>query len=260
MPGATTKPRHADDELAPGVTLWRRIADDLEQAIALGTHAAGERLPGEVEIAARFGVNRRALAELTERGLVRAERGSGTYVERSRLPYPIGARTRFSENVGSAGRDPGGRLIAHSREAATPDIAKRLALKVGDEVVRLEILRSADRVPICVTTGWLPAARAADAARVFRACRSITAMLAHFGIKDYRRKSTRITATAADAVDAERLHLAPGRVVLVLDSINVTPSGVPILASRTRFAADRVELVVESLSSPRHANGVSAEG
>jgi len=199
MPGVTPTTRQPAEEtaLAPGVTLWRRIADDLEQAIALGAHAAGERLPGEVEIAARFGVNRhtvrRALAELSERGLVRAERGSGTYVERSRLPYPIGARTRFSENVGSAGRDPGGRLIAHGHERATPDIAKRLALKAGEEVVRLEILRSADRVPICVTTGWLPAARAADAARVFRACRSITAMLAHFGIKDYRRKSTTVS-------------------------------------------------------------------
>ncbi len=244
------RPRHSEDELAPGVTLWRRIADDLEQAIALGTHAAGERLPGEVEIAARFGVNRhtvrRALADLTERGLVRAERGSGTYVERSRLPYPIGSRTRFSENVGSAGRDPGGRLIAHGREAATQDIARRLALKSGEDVVRLEILRSADRVPICVTTGWLPAARAPDAARVFRACRSITAMLAHFGIKDYRRKSTHVTAAAAEALDAQRLHLGPGRAVLIVDSINVTPAGVPILASRTRFAADRVELVMES--------------
>ena len=252
MPGMTAKPRHPADEtgLSPGVTLWRRIADDLERSIALGAHAAGERLPGEVEIAARFGVNRhtvrRALAELSERGLVRAERGSGTYVERSRLPYPIGARTRFSENVGSAGRDPGGRLIAHGREAATPDIAKRLALKAADEVVRLEILRSADRVPICVTTGWLPAARAADAARVFRACRSITAMLAHFGIKDYRRKLTRVTAAAAEALDAQRLRLPPGRAVLIVDSINVTPGGVPILASRTRFAADRVELVMES--------------
>ena len=252
MPGVTPTTRQPAEEtaLAPGVTLWRRIADDLEQAIALGAHAAGERLPGEVEIAARFGVNRhtvrRALAELSERGLVRAERGSGTYVERSRLPYPIGARTRFSENVGSAGRDPGGRLIAHGHERATPDIAKRLALKAGEEVVRLEILRSADRVPICVTTGWLPAARAADAARVFRACRSITAMLAHFGIKDYRRKLTRVTAAAAEALDAQRLRLPPGRAVLIVDSVNVAPGGVPILASRTRFAADRVELVMES--------------
>jgi GntR family phosphonate transport system transcriptional regulator len=235
---------------ARGVTQWRRIADDLEQAIALGTHAAGDRLPGEVEIADRFGVNRhtvrRALAELSQRGLVRAERGSGTYVERRRLAYPIGARTRFSEIVGSAGRDPGGRLIGHGSEPATSDIAERLGLAAGDTVVRLEILRSADRVPICATTSWLPAARAADAARVFRARRSITATLAHFGIKDYRRQSTRITAAAADALDAERLHLAPGRAVLIVDSVNVTMTGTPILASRARFAADRVELLVES--------------
>src|SRR5450432_3725851 len=100
------RPQHpASAEAAHGVTLWRRIADDLEQAIALGTHAAGDRLPGEVEIATRFGVNRhtvrRALAELSERGLVRAERGSGTYVETQRLAYPLRSRTRFSEIVGA---------------------------------------------------------------------------------------------------------------------------------------------------------------
>jgi GntR family phosphonate transport system transcriptional regulator len=251
MPETFMRPRRREPEavLAPGVTLWRRIADDLEQAIALGTHAAGDRLPGEVEIAARFGVNRhtvrRALAELTERGLVRAERGSGTYVEGRRLAYPIGARTRFSEIVGSAGRGPDGRLIAHGSEPATEDIAKRLRIKVGEMVVRLEILRSADRVPISCGTNWLPA-RAAGAARIFRTTRSITATLAHFGIKDYRRQSTHVTAAAADALDADRLQLAPGRAVLIVDSINVTMTGTPILISRARFAADRVELVVES--------------
>src|ERR1700686_229831 len=131
--------RRAPPAPAPGVTLWRRIADDLEQAIALGTHAAGDRLPGEVEIAARFDVNRhtvrRAFAEMTRRGLIRAERGSGTYVERSRLAYPIGARTRFSEIVGSAGRDPGGRLIGHGRESAAPENARQLGLNVGEAVV-----------------------------------------------------------------------------------------------------------------------------
>src|SRR5258708_21806148 len=105
--------RQAPAALAPGVTLWRRIADDLEQAIALGTHGAGDRLPGEVEIATRFGVNRhtvrRAIAELTARGLVRAERGSGTFVERQRLASPIVARTHLSEILGTAGRRAEGR-------------------------------------------------------------------------------------------------------------------------------------------------------
>ena len=88
----------------------------IERAIADGTYPAGSRLPGEIEIADRFGVNRhtvrRAIAALAERGLVRAERGSGTYVEARRIPYPIRSRTRFSEIVGTAGREAGGRLIA----------------------------------------------------------------------------------------------------------------------------------------------------
>ena len=69
----------------------------------------GEKLPGETEIAETYRVNRhtvrRALATLAERGLVRAERGSGTYVEAiRRLAYPLRSRTRFSEIVGAGGQ------------------------------------------------------------------------------------------------------------------------------------------------------------
>jgi len=235
---------------AGGVTLWRRIADDLERAIVGGAHAAGERLPGEVAIAGRLGVNRhtvrRALAELAARGLVRAERGSGTYVEPARLSYPIGARTRFSEIVGTAGLGAQGKLIAHWREAALPEVAARLGLVAGADVVGLEIIRSADRAPIACATSWLSAALAPQAARIYRAHGSMTAVLAHYGIPDYRRRSTRISAAPAEALDAERLRLAPGRAVLVADSIDVTLAGVPVLTTRARFAADRVELVIES--------------
>src|SRR5215207_8825452 len=102
-------------EVAAGVSLWRRIADQIEQSIARGTYPPGSRLPGEIEIAGRFGVNRhtvrRAIAALAERGLVRAERGSGTYVQAARIPYPIRTRTRFSEIVGRSGREAGGRLL-----------------------------------------------------------------------------------------------------------------------------------------------------
>jgi GntR family transcriptional regulator, phosphonate transport system regulatory protein len=232
-----------------GVTLWRRIADDIERAIANGAHVPGERLAGEIEIATRFGVNRhtvrRALAELAARGLVRAERGSGTYVE-ARLAYPIGTRTRFSEIVGTAGRGAGGELIGHRSEPASPDIAKRLGLAAGASVIALDILRSVDRVPISTATTWLATALAPDAARIYRRHRSMTRVLAHYGIADYRRQSTRISAAPADALDAQRLRLAPGRAVLVVDSIDVTPAGAPVLTTRGRFAADRVELLVES--------------
>src|SRR5277367_1432444 len=164
--------RAPNDDGLQGVTLWRRIADDIEQEIVAGAYASGDRLPGEVEIAIRFDVNRhtvrRALAELAQRGLVRAERGSGTFVAPGRLTYPIGVRTRFSEIVGTAGREVGGRLIADTVEPASRTIAEHLGLALGEPVVRLEILRSADRVPICLTTSWLIERKMADAAKVFR--------------------------------------------------------------------------------------------
>jgi GntR family transcriptional regulator, phosphonate transport system regulatory protein len=240
----------SSDRYLKGVTLWRRIADDVEQEIAAGVYAIGERLPGEVEIARRFDVNRhtvrRALAELAQRGLVRAERGSGTFVEPGRIAYPIRRRTRFSEIVGANGREVGGTLIADSEEPASGAVAERLHVPVGDLVVRLEILRSADGLPICAATTWLSAKRLPGVAQVYRSKRGMTATLAQFGIRDYRRDSTRISAAAADALDAQRLRTVTGRPLLLVDSVDVLPSGEPVLTSRTRFAPDRVELVVES--------------
>jgi GntR family transcriptional regulator, phosphonate transport system regulatory protein len=233
-----------------GVTLWRRIADNVEQEIIAGIYAIGERLPGEVEIAQRFDVNRhtvrRALAELAQRGLVRAERGSGTFVEPGRIAYPISRRTRFSEIVGGTGREVGGRLIADGEEPASGAVAERLHIAIGDLVVRLEILRSADGLPICAATTWLPAKRLPGVAQIYRSKRGMTATLAQFGIRGCRRHSTRISATSADALDAQRLRTVPGRPLLLVDSVDVLPSGEPVLTSRTRFAPDRVELVVES--------------
>src|SRR5262245_9408891 len=176
-------PGHGD--LAAGVSLWRRIADELEQSIARGTFKPGTRLPGEIDIAQRFGVNRhtvrRAIAALAQRGLVRAERGSGTYIEQRRIPYPIRPRTRFSDIVGGAGHAVSGRLIAHATEEADPELARRLKLKAGTPLLRLELLRHADRVPISAATTWLEAQRFPGAARVYAATNSITRMLSHFG-------------------------------------------------------------------------------
>jgi GntR family phosphonate transport system transcriptional regulator len=235
---------------ATGVALWRQVADHLERAIATGTYRAGTRLPGEMEIADMLGVNRhtvrRGLAELSARGLVRAARGSGTYVEAQRISYPIGARTRFSEIVGASGRQAGGRLIASASEPASPDLARRLAVRPGAPLVRLELLRHADRVPICVATTWLSAARFPDAARIYAAKRSITGTLAHFGVTDYRRASTRVAAALADIADAARLELNPGSPILLVESLDADRHGDPVLATRARFAAERVEFVVES--------------
>ena len=236
-------------DASTGVALWRQVADGIERGIADGTYVAGEKLPGETEIAETYRVNRhtvrRALATLAERGLVRAERGSGTYVEAQRLAYPLRSRTRFSEIVGAGGHEPRGQLIEAGDDIATRELARELGLKTGAPLIRIESVRLADRTPICVSTTWLSAERFPDAGRVFAATRSMTKLLAHYGIRDYRRASTKITAAIADATDATHLDLPLGRPVLVVDATDVDPLEKPLVTKRSRFAAERVEFLVE---------------
>lgn len=237
-------------EASTGVALWRRVADSIEQSIADGTYPRDSKLPGETEIAELHRVNRhtvrRALAALAERGLVRAERGSGTYVEAPRIAYPLRSRTRFSEIVSAGGHEAHGKLLNATIEDAPQDLAKHLGLKTGAPLLRIDALRTADRMPICVGSSWVNAERFPDGGKLYGKLQSITKVLAHYGIRDYRREWTNITAAIAEAADAARLDLALGRPVLVVEKLDVEMNSKPLILSRSRFAAERVQFVIEN--------------
>jgi len=233
-----------------GIAAWRQIADEIEADIRSERLRAGMQLPTESQLATRFAVNRhtvrRSLAELAARGLVRATQGRGTFVEARPLPYPIGARTRFSENVSRAGREAGGKLLETHETVADPGVAKALAIAEGAPVVRLDTVRMADGSPISLGNAYFPLPRFAGLVDAYRAVGTVTQALEACGVGDYRRLETRISARPAGADEAQKLDLAPGRLLLTVESVNVDPAGTPIQFTRAAFSADRTELVVES--------------
>lgn len=233
-----------------GIAAWRQITDELEADIGAGRLLPGMQLPTEAQLATRFAVNRhtvrRSLAELSSRGLVRTTQGRGTFVEERPLAYPIGTRTRFSENVSRAGREAGGRLLDGYETVADPVVARALVLTEGAPVARLDTVRMADDTPISLGNAYFPLPRFAGLVDAYRSLGTVTLALEACGIPDYRRLETRISARPAGAEEASRLDLAPGRLLLTVDSINVDPDGVPIQFTRAVFSVDRAEIVVES--------------
>lgn len=232
-----------------GVALWRQISERLEEAIADGRYPPGARLPVEAELAEQFGVNRhtlrRALARLSELGLIEATAGRGTFVKEPPLRYPIGTRTRFSEIVTAGGREPHGRCLGVRVEPADDEAARELALPPGTPLLRLETAHDADGVPISIGTAWFPEARCRDIDLIYAATGSLTRALATLGIQDYRRRETRVSARPADERERELLSLAPGRSVLVVERVDVDHEGAPLQWGRSSFAADRVQLVIK---------------
>lgn len=239
----------ASMERGSGVALWRQIADRIRHGIAGGEFAEGGKLPPEMELAARFGVNRHtvrsAIAALVQEGALWAEQGRGTFVrEARRVSYPIGRRTRFSANLEGQTRESGIRLVASATVPADPAVARALNLPHASSVLRLDTISTADGRPIARATHWFDADRFSGLADAFAASGSITSALAACGVEDYLRRSTTVSARHADASLLGDLALSPGAILLVSRSVNEDMDGQPIQYSETLFAADRVELQI----------------
>ena len=58
--------------------------------------------------------------------------------------------------------------------------------------------------------------------------------LARFNVMDYHRLRTEISSRLANSIEREGLQLERGASVLVVNSLNVDPDGVPVQASHTR--------------------------
>lgn len=236
------------DELG-GIALWRRIADAIRLDIVGGKLASGDRLPTEALLAERFSANRhtvrRALAVLAEEGVVGAEQGRGTFVRSARrLSYPIGKRTRFTEGLAGQAQSLTTRHLSDRLENASPAIATALGIKTGSKVVRSDGVSLADGRPLSRATTWLSYRRFPDfGARIAQMGR-ITAVFASYGIADYSRASTRISARHADVEETKLLGLAPGAILLVSEAIDVDDEGNPVSYALSRFPAERLELVV----------------
>jgi GntR family phosphonate transport system transcriptional regulator len=232
-----------------GVALWRQISQAVERDIAEGRHAPGSRLPTEAELSARFRVNRhtvrRAMEELEARGLLRIEQGRGSFVAEDVLDYHVGPRTRFSEAVRRQNREPQGRILRIAEILAEGAVAEGLKLRPGRPVVLVERLAMADGRPVVIGTHHFPLPRFAELPRLMAEQSSITVAMAACGVPDYRRHSTRITSRLPEPEEAELLQQGRMRPVLVAEAVNVDPAGVPVDYTVARYAAARVQLVVE---------------
>ena len=139
------------------------IRDDLRMRITVGEWAAGDRLPSETDLAARYGVARmtvrQAIGALAGEGVVVRRQGLGTFAA-ERLPTRrVGALLSFTEEMRSQSRDVESRLIKAAVEQPTDLAREALQLAAHAATVTIQRVRIVDGHPIAVQHSWLPCAR-----------------------------------------------------------------------------------------------------
>lgn len=243
--------------------IYARIAEVLRNEIQKGVYQIGDRLPTEAQLSEYFGVNRhtlrRAISELKNEGLLRVDRGRGTFVAATPIHYAINSRVRYHESLKAQGVEPKMKLLRTIHTEADIAIAHALNLDVGEPVAMIERFALANEQPISLNSSYFPLQLFPSyfPLQLFpnfvEKCQNLTFISVSKFLQenyncDHIRQSTRVYTRLVSPSEARQLSLPGSLPVLVVESINVDNQGRAIEYGVTRFRGDRVELVFDNPS------------
>jgi len=231
--------------------VYQQIADELRQNICYKIYTVGDRLPTEMQLAERFGVNRHTLRQaiglLRQEGVVRVDRGRGTFVVSPVISYPISKRVRYNDSLKAQGFHPNVKILQAIEIMATETIAETLQIKEASPVILLERLSLADDQPISLCSSYFPAHRVPDFLQHLSSeSISISKLMKEHYNFDHLRQTTRISAHPVKTQDAQLMELPLSAPILMVQSVNINQYGDVIEYGITRFRGDRMELVFET--------------
>lgn len=142
------------------VPLYYQLAQSIEQAIASGTLAPGDRLENELAMTTRLGLSRptarQAIQELVKKGLVVRKRGVGTQVVRSKFNRDE-RLTSLHDDLARAGKVPSTQLLEFGRVTVDQELTDAIDAELTDpELIKIRRLRLADGMPLAILTNYVP--------------------------------------------------------------------------------------------------------
>jgi len=142
---------------------YLQISGWIRELIQTGRYAKGDHLPSEVELARICQVNRntlrQAVSELAAAGILRKERGRGTFVCTETPPaikHRLKSISSFSDDLRELGIREETKIIKKGVEEAKEEVARKLILGPNGAVVAVRRLRTGNRTPFIYEESYLP--------------------------------------------------------------------------------------------------------
>ena len=150
-------------DLSNPIPKYIQISAWLKELIQTGRYKKGEKLPSEIELSKTCDVNRntlrQAIAELVSAGILRKEKGMGTFVSSSiplALKHKLKSISSFRDDLREIGINDDTKVLKKSIEDAKNHIAKTLLLGANHKVIVIRRLRAGNDVPFIYEESHLP--------------------------------------------------------------------------------------------------------
>jgi DNA-binding GntR family transcriptional regulator len=226
----------------PGVPLYRQVQDGIENLIR--TTPSKKALPlTDAQLAERFGVSRitvrRAVDELVDAGILYRIQGVGTFVRPRKLSEKL-TLTSFLDAWTRKSARSDIRVGAFEQVTADRELAERLNVRVGTNLVYVQRLRFQKKALVAVDDRYMPA----DCCRKLTTQDIMTSSLVDFLRNREKislaRGEMEIEARVADQREARIFGIKRGRPVLVRRMTFFTTKNEAVLTGISTYRADRV--------------------
>ncbi|MER8563520.1 phosphonate metabolism transcriptional regulator PhnF [Mesorhizobium sp. M0115] len=227
---------------------WEVVRSGILSDIDAGAFEDG-RLPGDLILAERFGVNRHtvrnAIKALETEGALRVQHGVGTFVAEDFVSHRLNSDPRFTYKLLGQNKSVRREILAINQVSVDAEIAQHLNIAPSALVTEVKTVSFINDWPLATGSSFHPVDRVPGLAAAFEGLNSFTAALKRCGIKEYKRKWTRITARRPTAQEAQLLRISSSSPVLFETNVDITPDGLPIKYAFSVIRSDRYEYLIE---------------
>lgn len=138
--------------------LYKQLKEIIKSKIRDGEYKENEKIPPEPELTEAYSVSRitvrRAIQDLVKEGYLIKKQGKGTYVSQHKVFRKIEYVIGFSESCLVNGFTPTSELLERKIIPATSELAQKLQINIGDEVIYTQRKRMADGTPILLENNY----------------------------------------------------------------------------------------------------------
>ena len=249
MPTPAPNPHSAEPlDKSSFIPLYFQIQDRLLKQIQSGQLQAGDLLPGEEDLCRLYGVSRmtarQSLQALKHQGLVRSEKGRGTFVIQPKVEKQIAHLSGFSAEMRSLGMKPSSRILEQATRAASAEIALRLGVSPGLPLLELHRLRLADGLPLAIEQVWISLAEFPGIEKIDFTRNSLYETLRERYGTRVGSADEIIEARTPTQREAKLLEMSPRLSLLVISRTIRTVQGKPVEVALSLYRGDRYRAVL----------------
>lgn len=227
--------------------LYAKVESVLASSIADGSLPPGSQLPPEDSLIQRFDVSRttvrKAIQNLTSRGLIEIRRGKGTFVAAPKITQDLTELSGFVEDMQAIGRTPTARLIDKRVVTADSSVARNLALAPGTLVIRIQRVRLADGVPTSFDETYLPRELGDKVVTHDLEVEPIFALLEQkYGVP-LLEAEYRLEAVSAEEDIARALGIETGSAIFLVERTSYSVGARPVDYEKLYYRGDMIRFV-----------------